>query len=119
MSDVALDGCIFCRIARGEVQATLVHNEEGLLAFRDLNPQAPDHILLIPRKHIASVDHLVDEDRDLMGRLILAARDLARAHGLADSGYRLVANTGTDGGQSVDHLHLHLLGGRPLSWPPG
>lgn len=119
MNNISLQACIFCKIARGELPATVVHDEADLLAFRDLSPQSPHHTLLIPRKHIASLDDLDEDDGDLMGRLMLAARDLARRQGLAEAGYRLVANVGTDGGQSVGHLHLHLLGGRPLSWPPG
>ena len=119
MNDISLQACIFCKIARGELPATVVHDEADLLAFRDLSPQSPQHMLLIPRKHIASLDDLGEDDGDLMGRLMLTARDLARQQGLAEAGYRLVTNVGADGGQSVDHLHLHLLGGRPLSWPPG
>ncbi len=118
MSDTSSDSCIFCRIARGDIPATVVHDEADLVAFEDLNPQAPHHTLLIPRRHIASVDDLDDGDRDLMGRLILAARDLARKKGL-EGGYRVVTNVGPDGGQSVSHLHVHLLGGRAMSWPPG
>lgn len=119
MNDISSQACIFCKIARGELPATVVHDEADLLAFRDLSPQSPQHTLLIPRKHIASLDDLDEDDGDLMGRLMLAARDLARRQGLAEAGYRLVTNVGADGGQSVGHLHLHLLGGRPLSWPPG
>lgn len=119
MSGMPSERCIFCRIVLGEVPATVVHEEEDLLAFRDLSPQAPEHILLIPKRHIPSVDGIEDEDQAVMGRLVLAARDVARRQGLAEGGYRLVANVGEDGGQSVEHLHLHLLGGRPLSWPPG
>ena len=119
MNDSAPESCIFCRITRGELPAALVHEEPDFLAFRDLAPQAPEHTLLIPRKHITSVEHLDDGDGALIGRLVLAARDLARRLGVAEAGYRLVANVGSDGGQSVDHLHIHLLGGRPMSWPPG
>ncbi len=111
--------CVFCRISRGEIPATVVHEDEDLLVFEDLNPQAPTHLLIIPRAHVASVDDLHDGERDLVGGLILAARDVARSQGVAEDGYRLVANTGRDGGQTVDHLHVHLLAGRPLSWPPG
>ena len=119
MNDTSSQSCIFCKIARGELPATVVHDEADLLAFSDLSPQAPQHTLLIPRKHIASLDDLDEGDWELIGRLIIVARDLARRQGLAKAGYRLVTNVGADGGQSVDHLHLHLLGGRPLSWPPG
>jgi histidine triad (HIT) family protein len=110
---------VFCRIARGELPANVVLDREDVVAFRDLHPRAPEHVLLIPRRHIASVDHLDEADAALMGRLILAARDVARALGLSARGYRVVANTGADGGQSVDHLHFHVLGGRSLGWPPG
>lgn len=111
--------CVFCRISRGEIPATVVHEDEDLLVFEDLNPQAPTHLLIIPRAHIASVDDLRDDERELAGGLFLAARDVARSRGVAEDGYRLVVNTGRDGGQTVDHLHVHLLAGRPLSWPPG
>ena len=111
--------CLFCRIVSGEIPATLVHQDERLVAFRDISPQAPIHILIIPRDHIASLDEVHDDDRDLLGTLLLTARDLARAEGIADEGYRTVLNVGSDGGQSVHHIHLHLLGGRSLTWPPG
>lgn len=111
--------CIFCRIARGEIPADIVHEAERLVAFRDVSPQAPEHILLIPREHVPSVDHLTDSDAVLAGELLIAARDIARRLGVSESGYRLVTNIGPDGGQSVGHLHLHLLAGRSLSWPPG
>jgi histidine triad (HIT) family protein len=105
---------VFCKIARGELPARLVWEGEDLLAFRDLHPVAPEHVLFIPRKHITSVDHLDDLDAALMGKLILAARDVARQLGLASRGYRLVANTGEEGGQTIPHLHFHLIGGRSL-----
>jgi histidine triad (HIT) family protein len=111
--------CIFCRIGRGELPATIVHDDADVVGFRDLNPQAPEHTLVIPRKHVGSVDELDEGDADLIARLILAARDIARRQGIAEPGYRLVTNVGVDGGQSVAHLHLHLLGGRPFRWPPG
>lgn len=113
------EDCLFCKIADGSMEAEIVHEEEDVLAFRDINPQAPTHILVIPRKHVASVDELADDDASLVGRLYLAARDLARDEGIADDGYRLVMNTGKGAGQSVFHIHLHLLGGRSFSWPPG
>ncbi|HKJ03710.1 MAG TPA: histidine triad nucleotide-binding protein [Longimicrobiales bacterium] len=111
--------CLFCRIASGGIPATVVHQDERLVAFRDISPQAPVHILVIPREHIASLDDTDDGHGDLLGAMILAARDLARAEGIADGGYRTVLNVGADGGQSVHHIHLHLLGGRSLAWPPG
>jgi histidine triad (HIT) family protein len=111
--------CLFCRIASGEIPVNLVHQDERLLAFRDISPQAPVHILIIPRAHVASLDVATEEHGDLLGALLLTARDLARAEGIADAGYRTVLNVGDDGGQSVHHIHLHLLGGRSLAWPPG
>ena len=109
--------CIFCKIARGEIPSkTLVNNKE-MIAFRDIAPQAPTHILIVPKKHVASLDDLTDSD--LLGRMMALAAALARQEGIAKSGYRTVINTGSDGGQSVDHLHVHLLGGRKMTWPPG
>ena len=113
------DDCLFCRIASGQIPATLVHQDEHLVAFRDINPQAPTHILVIPREHVASLDAAADHHRELLGRILLAARNLARSEGIAEDGYRTVLNIGADGGQTVHHLHLHLLGGRGLAWPPG
>ena len=109
--------CLFCGIAAGETSADVVHRDEDLVAFRDINPQAPTHILVIPRKHIASVDDLATGDAELVGKLFLAAKELAAREGL--DGYRLVMYTGERAGQSVFHIHLHLLGGRAMRWPPG
>lgn len=109
--------CIFCKIARGEVPAKMLVNNKEIAAFRDLNPQAPVHILIIPKKHVASLDDA--SDSDLLGRMMVLAAALARQEKIARSGYRTVVNTGRDGGQSVDHLHIHLLGGRGFTWPPG
>jgi histidine triad (HIT) family protein len=111
--------CLFCRIAAGEVPADVVHDGERLLAFRDINPQAPVHLLVIPKQHVASLADAEDEHGGVLGELLLLARDLAFAEGIAEAGFRTVMNTGRDGGQSVGHLHLHLLGGRSLGWPPG
>jgi histidine triad (HIT) family protein len=113
------EDCLFCKIATGALPATLVHDGERIVAFRDLHPQAPIHVLLIPREHVASLDAATDAHRDLLGELFLTARDIARAEGIAEDGYRAVLNIGADGGQTVHHLHLHLLGGRSLDWPPG
>ncbi len=110
--------CPFCRIAAGEESARIVYQGEDITAFRDQNPQAPTHILIIPNEHIESVDHVKPGDVDWLGRLFLVARDLADQEGL-DAGYRLVVNTGPQAGQSISHLHMHLLGGRRMSWPPG
>lgn len=111
--------CIFCKIARGDIPSTTVHEDEDLLAFRDTNPQAPTHVLVIPRRHVVSMNELEGGDEGLAGRLLLAARRVAVAEGLVEDGYRLVINTGGDGGQTVHHLHLHVLGGRAMGWPPG
>jgi histidine triad (HIT) family protein len=119
MSDARPSDCIFCSIVGGHIPATLVHEEPDLLAFEDVNPQAPIHILFIPRRHVASLDSLEPADEGLAGRLLLAAGEVARRRGLDETGYRVVTNVGKDGGQSVSHLHLHLLGGRGLGWPPG
>ena len=111
--------CIFCRIVAGKIPADVVHEDPHLVAFRDASPQAPTHILVIPRDHISSLDTAGDEHRELLGRLLVASRNVARDEGLAEGGYRVVTNVGQDGGQSVHHIHLHVLGGRTLDWPPG
>lgn len=109
--------CLFCRIANGEIPADIVMQNDDAVAFRDISPRAPSHILVIPKKHVASLD-AADESVDL-GALMRVAAEVARKEGLVDSGYRVVVNTGAHGGQTVDHLHLHLLGGRQMTWPPG
>lgn len=109
--------CIFCKIAAREIPAQLVHEDGETLAFRDVNPAAPTHVLVIPKEHVARVSDLEDEHAELVGRLVLAAKKIAAAEGLED--YRLVLNCGPGAGQSVFHVHLHLLGGRAMSWPPG
>jgi len=112
-------GCIFCGIASGEVRADIVHSDGMVVAFRDRNPQAPTHLLLVPRKHVVSLREVGTEEDALLGRLVRVAAQLAEAEGIAEQGFRLVANSGPDAGQSVDHLHFHLLGGRRMGWPPG
>ena len=111
--------CLFCRIGRGEVPAEIVHEDDLVMAFRDINPKAPTHILLIPRQHVTSAADLTQEDGPMLGRLFATAAQLARDAGIAERGFRLVTNSGPAAGQSVDHLHFHLLGGRSMSWPPG
>lgn len=111
------ESCLFCRIASGEVPATRVTENEHCIAFRDINPQAPLHVLVIPRQHVASLD--ATDDPELVGRMALLAAEIARVEGMADRGYRVVINTNADAGQTVFHIHLHLLGGRRLGWPPG
>jgi histidine triad (HIT) family protein len=111
------DSCLFCRIARREIPATLVAETEHCVAFRDINPQAPVHVLVIPREHVASLNEA--RDPALVGRLALLAAEIAEREGIAEGGYRTVINTNADAGQTVFHIHLHLLGGRPMGWPPG
>jgi histidine triad (HIT) family protein len=110
--------CAFCRIGRGEGPARIVYQDEDVTAFHDRNPQAPTHVLVIPNEHIESVNQIEPADADLLGKLLLVAGQVAEQEGLT-SGYRLVINTGPQAGQSVFHLHVHLLGGRRLGWPPG
>jgi histidine triad (HIT) family protein len=110
------DSCLFCRIVRGEIPAKIVREDEHTVAFRDIDPKAPTHILVIPKEHVASLDEATDPT--LVGRLSLAAAEIARSEGLT-GGYRTVVNTGAGAGQTIFHLHLHLLGGRKLTWPPG
>lgn len=113
------DECLFCKILKKEIPAKIVHEDEVCIAFEDLNPQAPVHILLIPRKHIRGLDGAVAEDASALGHLLLTAANIASEKGFAGSGYRTVFNTGAGAGQTVFHIHLHLLGGRSFSWPPG
>lgn len=111
--------CLFCRIVAGELPASIVYQDEELVAFNDINPQAPVHVLIVPKKPIARVAEAEPEDQALMGHLLLKAAHVAKQLGLAQSGYRLVINSGPDGGESVPHLHCHLLGKRHMRWPPG
>jgi histidine triad (HIT) family protein len=116
MSDSA---CIFCRIASHEIPADVVRESDRVIAFRDLNPKAPTHILLIPKEHVESVADIADHHADTLADIMQAATQLARAEGIAESGWRLVTNVGADAGQTVFHQHFHLLGGRVMQWPPG
>ena len=111
--------CLFCRIAAGTIPSDRLHEDDLVVAFRDIAPRAPTHILLISRRHIASAADLTEADGPLLGRLFAVAADLARTAGIAEGGYRLVSNVGRWGGQTVDHLHVHLMGGRAFDWPPG
>jgi histidine triad (HIT) family protein len=111
--------CIFCRIVSKEIPANLVYQDEQVTAFRDLNPQAPTHVLLVPNQHIANTEALEPQHDAVVGAVMRAARTIARTAGVAESGYRLVVNTGRDANNTVAHLHVHLLGGRALGWPPG
>lgn len=114
-----MESCPFCRVAQGTAPARVVFADDEVLAFHDIAPRAPVHLLVIPRRHIASLAHASQGDLDLLGKLLAAAAEAARQAGIADSGYRVVANSGAEGGQTVAHLHLHVLGGRPMGWPPG
>lgn len=113
------DDCLFCKIAGGDIAAEIVHEDPYAVAFEDINPQAPLHVLVIPRRHIATLNELNADDESLVGHLVAVARDIARERGVDGSGYRVVFNCNADGGQTVFHIHLHLLAGRNLAWPPG
>lgn len=114
-----MDDCLFCRIRDGVVPAKIVHEDDRTLAFRDINPQAPTHVLVIPRKHIASLNDLTQGDDEVVGYMHRVAAQIAATEGVRDAGYRVVINCGAGAGQTVWHLHLHLLGGRAFRWPPG
>ena len=116
---MGMDDCIFCKIADGRIPSQTVFEDESCVAFNDLNPQAPTHILIIPREHFDSLDKMEKEQTMILGRLLLTAANIARDAGFADDGYRVVVNTNADGGQTVFHLHVHLLAGRPFIFPPG
>jgi histidine triad (HIT) family protein len=111
--------CLFCKIIAGQIPATIVHQDEHLVAFKDINPQAPMHVLIVPRRHVASLNDLEPNDDALVGEMVRRAAALAKAQGLADRGYRTVFNCNAEAGQTVFHIHLHVLGGRALTWPPG
>jgi histidine triad (HIT) family protein len=111
--------CLFCRIIAGEIPGTFLHQDERLVVLQDINPQAPLHVLVIPRKHVATLNDLSEADDGLMGEMLRRAAIVAREHGVAESGYRAVFNCNREAGQTVFHIHLHVLGGRSLAWPPG
>ena len=111
--------CLFCKILSGDIPADIIYESDTAIAFRDVNPQAPTHALVIPRKHIATINSLQVEDESVIGSLYLAAQEIARQEGIADDGYRAVMNCNPAAGQTVFHIHLHVLGGRTLTWPPG
>lgn len=114
-----MSDCLFCKIIAGQIPAQVVYQDEHVIAFRDINPTAPTHVLVIPRQHIASVNEASKENAELLGRLFVTAKEVAKLEGLTEKGYRLVVNCGEDAGQTVFHLHLHVIGGRSLGWPPG
>ena len=111
--------CLFCRILSGEIPSTKVFEDQFAYAFKDIDPQAPSHVLVIPKEHIDSLNDISQGDEALLGHMLRLAPKIANQLGMAESGFRTVINTGTDGGQTVDHLHIHVLGGRSLNWPPG
>jgi histidine triad (HIT) family protein len=111
--------CLFCSIIEGEIKGEIVYQDNAVLAFRDIRPEAPVHVLIVPRKHIESVSSLQPDDVPVIGAIFIIAAKLAKDFGIAESGYRVVVNNGADAGQSVSHLHYHLLGGRRMRWPPG
>jgi len=114
-----LADCIFCKIIKGEIPSEKVYENENVIAFKDINPAAPVHILIIPRKHISSINDIEEMDSNIIGEIFLAAKEIARQLGIAEDGYRVVSNCGEKAGQTVMHLHYHLIGGRSLTWPPG
>ena len=111
--------CLFCKVVEGKIPATIVHQDDRLIAFKDINPQAPMHVLVIPRRHIATLNDLREEDDALVGEMLRRAAAIAKEHGFAERGYRTVFNCNAEAGQTVFHIHLHVLGGRRMTWPPG
>lgn len=114
-----MNDCLFCKIGSGQISSRVVLQDDDIMAFEDVNPQAPVHVLVIPKRHIGALSECGEGDRTLLSRLLETASVVARKKGVIESGYRVVANTGRNGGQTVFHLHLHVLGGRPMTWPPG
>ncbi|HET8912837.1 MAG TPA: histidine triad nucleotide-binding protein [Ktedonobacteraceae bacterium] len=114
-----MENCLFCKIAAGEIPSNIVYSDPDIVAFADINPQAPHHILIIPRQHIGSMTDITPEDGPMLAKIFTVAQQLAHEQGLDERGYRFVTNVGPDAGQSVFHLHFHMLGGRHLKWPPG
>ena len=111
--------CLFCKIISGDIPSNKIYEDKDVYAFHDINPAAPSHVLIIPKKHLHDITEAKDQDAELIGKLVLRANTIAEEIGLTENGFRYVINTGSDGGQTVFHLHLHLLGDRPMSWPPG
>jgi histidine triad (HIT) family protein len=114
-----MDECLFCKMVAGDIPADIVYQDDDVLAFRDINPQAPVHVLIIPKRHISTLNDLTPDDAELIGKLSLAAAKIAQQEGVADAGYRTLINTNREGGQVVFHIHMHLMGGRRMGWPPG
>lgn len=114
-----MDDCIFCKIIKGEIPSNKVYEDDKIISFKDLNPEAPVHVLIIPKKHISSLNEVNDEDAEIIAHIFKTVPKLVKELGIDEGGYRIVSNCGEDGGQSVPHVHFHLLGGRSLNWPPG
>ncbi|MCF6235988.1 MAG: histidine triad nucleotide-binding protein [Gammaproteobacteria bacterium] len=114
-----MGNCLFCKMVAGDIKPDVVYEDDSVLAFRDLNPQAPVHILVIPKKHISTINDMSHDDELLIGKLYMAAKKITKQEGISEDGYRAVINCNKDGGQAVYHIHLHLLGGRSMVWPPG
>lgn len=114
-----MEDCIFCKIVKGEIPCDKVYEDDRVLSFKDISPAAPVHVLIIPKKHISSINELKKEDEDLIGYIYTIAAKIAKQLGVSEKGYRIVSNCGEDGGQTVHHIHFHFLGGRKLNWPPG
>ena len=114
-----MSDCLFCKIVDGKIPAKVAYSDELCIGFHDISPQAPTHVLFVPKKHVATLNDATKEDRELLGHLMLVAAGFAREHGFSETGYRQVINCNRDGGQSVFHIHLHLMGGRAMTWPPG
>lgn len=113
-----MENCIFCKILKGEIPSEKVYEDEKVYAFKDINPEAPVHVLIIPKKHISSANELTEENKEVIGDVYYAAQKIAKELGIADKGYRIINNCGEDGGQTVFHIHFHLMGGKKLNWPP-
>ncbi|MGM9551673.1 MAG: histidine triad nucleotide-binding protein [Clostridia bacterium] len=111
--------CLFCKIISGEIPSSKVYEDDNVYAFNDISPEAPVHVLIVPKEHISSANDLTDENSDIVSKIFIAAKKIAKEKNIAENGYRIVNNCGEDGGQTVKHLHFHLLGGRSLAWPPG
>lgn len=114
-----MDNCVFCKIVKGEIPSNKVYEDDKILSFKDLNPEAPVHVLIIPKKHISSLSEVNDEDAEIIAHIFKTVPKLVKELGIDEGGYRIISNCGEDGGQSVPHVHFHLLGGRSLNWPPG
>lgn len=114
-----MDDCIFCKIIKGDIPSNLVFEDDKVICFKDINPEAPVHVLIVPKKHIESLNSLTDEDITIISHIYKVAKNIAKDLGIDNTGYRIVTNCGEDGGQSVNHVHFHMLGGRKLQWPPG